>query len=64
MSQTRHSEIHFYLTYYHVTNLFSLHNMVNNQTPCVIMKVITDYDYITMLMIMITLHLEMAITIT
>ena len=22
------------------------HNMVNNQTPCVIMKVIDDYDYI------------------
>jgi len=28
------------------TYVLAGHNMVNNQTPCVIVKLIADYDYI------------------
>ena len=38
------------------------YDMVNNQTPCVIMKVIANYDYSTCTVLSITLHLEMTIT--
>ena len=34
----------FFLTYQTIS--LTWYNMVNNQTPCIIVKVIVDYDYI------------------